>query len=522
VSGVFNDFADFVVLGLWNMDDFFNHKNFRWLPDSVFTNMVLQFDLNGNGQVQGIESPKNPWIAWDSLSYILNDAPGTSGNIKLWDHATLQAGSFTVASATWTLTSSLLPLPGDYLTFYYRDIIFQYVATGGETLASIVANLMGQINNFNWTAEGPPQALIASNPSGSDLEIKVARYGVVNTSATGNTVTFSSGIKFPGIATGSTLYINNVPYVVAGITSPMVLNLTTSPGNQTGVSYLAEYGGDDGNMITIECRNSHTTLATSGAALFGSWYQNNIQLSGGSSNVTWRISIDFTTLSIDNPRMLWLTFAPRLANGVAYAPANFDIQCTNWTITDPSSHRALKVPNPSKSTRIESRNAGAVKSGTGWVLQSGFYSGGYAYGSSTTNDKFTIIYNNQFSHDLWIGSGLYVDRGIIGVKIDGGSEILIDTYLNTGSEVVTARLVQAGLTAGQHTIVIRVTGTKNASSSGYKCYFDYLLAAFPDDVQDPLVVYTDVSCRNQSWHVRPLSATLVLDSATPRDGRADG
>ena len=54
--------------------------------------------------------------------------------------------------------------------------------------------------------------------------------------------------------------------------------------------------------------------------------------------------------------------------------------------------------------------------------------------------------------------------GIVGVKVDGGAEILYDTYsasVQNDASVTTL----TGLSAGSHTVVLRVTGTKNASST---------------------------------------------------------
>ena len=54
--------------------------------------------------------------------------------------------------------------------------------------------------------------------------------------------------------------------------------------------------------------------------------------------------------------------------------------------------------------------------------------------------------------------------GIVGVKVDGGAETLYDTYsASTQNDASVTTLT--GLSAGSHTVVLRVTGTKNASST---------------------------------------------------------
>ena len=74
--------------------------------------------------------------------------------------------------------------------------------------------------------------------------------GVVDTSSTGNTVTWNSGPKFDsGWGTNNRIWINGVWYVIASYTSSTVLVLTTSPGNQTDVVYAIAVGWHfcDGN-----------------------------------------------------------------------------------------------------------------------------------------------------------------------------------------------------------------------------------------------------------------------------------
>lgn len=700
VSGIFRDFADFAVLVVWDADDFYNHLNFKPLPDFNFQNMVLSFNLAYNGELQGIESPKFPWIAWDSLSYIKVDPitmAETPGSIKLWDHAALASGTFSVANNTWTLTQGGSGVAtNDQICFYYLDIPFNYtirkisvnysyfnsgvgvtdatgtlivnglagLITAGDTasvtitprtgspytvsyastgadsintmaqslaaaingagptnginaawssgnsftisareygtvgnlvttsgsgtgsisvtstsplaggsgshfvkigpttytyvqlfsdsstdiatgikntvnagagdpnatatsstnvvtikrkldtgaavttsasdgnandtiyqdkLITALLNIVNQINTHDWVTENAAMAIMASNPSGNDLKIQAARYGQVTVSGTG--VTWSTGNKFTGVANGSTIYFANdpgTPYTISTVNSPTSITLTAS-GPSGFQQYLAEYGGYDGNMLTVEVRSLNNNFTTSGAASFGTLYADNHQLSGGNSNVTWTISIDFTALSIYSLRQAWLTFAPKMANSAVYTATEFSAVASSWAVSDPSSHQALKIANPTKSVRVDSRDARAVKSND-WVIQSGFYLNGYIHGSHTTNGTIAISYSCQHTHDLYMGTSLYLDRGIIAYSIDGAAELTLDTYANVSPELVTRRKLSASpISAGSHTIVFRVTGTKNAASSNYYCYFNYLEASVLDDVQDPVQTYTDVS-----------------------------
>ena len=53
--------------------------------------------------------------------------------------------------------------------------------------------------------------------------------------------------------------------------------------------------------------------------------------------------------------------------------------------------------------------------------------------------------------------------------------------------------VRSGVAAGNHTVEITATFTKNAASTGYYFYFDYLWPLMPQDVPDAPKVYSDVS-----------------------------
>jgi hypothetical protein len=755
LSGVFRDFADFAVHVIWDADDFFNHITTKWLPDFDFSGMVLEFDLDYNDQLQGIESPKNAWISWDSLSYIRKD--GSSGTIKLWDHAELQSGSFSPASATWTISAGATLNSGDQLTFYYLDIPFDYslgttsanftyfagglgtahtvrvsglnlqvanatnaspiqitttaahslttgdvvtvAGVGGNTAANgawfitvidatnftlsssagngaytsggkvglrrvytftetaglsgrdvasgvaaafsgdpwvvaasfrgnpivgatnaspiritttnphylitgnavdisgvggntaangafiitrvsdteftldgsvgsgaytsggsidqsnvcfisgagsdgteilvddatdgngavtifnvsaagAVQSLVNQINQYNWPFESPAMAIIADNPSGTDLRVKAGRYGIVD--ASGTAVTWVSGQKFTGLAASSKIHIDGVQYTISAVNSPTSLTLSGSAGSLSGKRYLAEYGGWDGNMIEIQCRSKNANLTTSGASTFGAYRSESKQLTGGNSDVVWHISIDFTALGIDSLRQLWMTYAPKMANNAAYVATEFEAEFTNLAVTDPGSKRELKVAHPQKSVLVSSRDARARLSGSGWVQEAGFYYQGFAKGSSTLNDKVTIRYSCQHAHKLFLGTSLYVDRGIMAVEVDGIAYDDLDAYLSAEPPIVTRR--QIGLTsgasntfaAGIHTVVLTIKHEKNIASTGYIVYFDYLQAAVESDVQDPLVVHSDRSAAidygtNHGYSLPPARLMWMFD-----------
>lgn len=477
--GVFRDMADFAVIVLWDADNFFEHYSMKYLPNFDFGGMVLTFDLNYSG-IEPIDSPKFNWIDWATLDAVKTD--GSKVFVKLWDYATLQAGAFNVASGTITVVDNGLAA-FDRVSLWLQNIAFDYIVPNpptGVTATTVAENLRDQINQANWPSLGPTLAVMAST-AGAVITLKAARYGTVDTA--GAIVTWKTGEKFTGIAAGSTIYIAGTAHTISTVDSPTQITLTASAGTQTGVRYLAERGGYDGNMVTVYGLNKNNNLTFSAAS---------VKLAGGSSDVTWRVTIDFTARGIDQLRQTWLTLAPKLADGAAYADTEWTATFSNWSVTDPNGKRPLKIAGPG-SVRVGNRDAWAVYSGTGWAEEAGFFWHGFARRSKTANDKVTIEYHCQHTHDLWIGTSLYGDRGIAGVKLDGDTETDLDCYLDAEPAVVTRRKVRSSVAAGKHTVELRVKGTKNAASTDYFVYFDFLEAAKPADVQDPATVYTDVS-----------------------------
>lgn len=304
----------------------------------------------------------------------------------------------------------------------------------------------------------------------------------------GNTV-FDYSVSGGDTTTTVATAIKNQINALTG--SSMPLSATSSGADFT---VTCTQPGTDGN--TIELLEMHKTASTQISPNGPS------KLTGGVDPTSIHVTLDFSTMTLTSLRQCWLTLAPPLAidTGVSpnpnqtlipFAPINFSYTFTNWVITDPSSHKALKVAGLS-STLVDSRDTWAVYAGTGWTLAAGFYHAGFAQYSATANDQITITYHNQNTHDLYLGTSLFTDRGIFSVTLDGSSLADLDTYVNTGSAIQTRRVLTTAVAAGKHTLVLKVKSTHNGSSSGYNCYFDYLQAVVTSDVLDPANVYSTV------------------------------
>jgi hypothetical protein len=106
--------------------------------------------------------------------------------------------------------------------------------------------------------------------------------------------------------------------------------------------------------------------------------------------------------------------------------------------------------------------------------------------------KVTLRYSYPRQHDLHLGTFLNTDCGKATVSVDGVATTH-DLYLNEYGGTTANLKVRGGVAAGNHTVEITATFTKNAASTGYYFYFDYLWPLEAQDVPDAPQIYTDVS-----------------------------
>ena len=333
------------------------------------------------------------------------------------------------------------------------------------------AALAEAINTTNWISANTPHALVAAD-SGSQITLTAGRYGTVDVS--GTSVSWVSGARFSGLTVGSFFRIAGIYASIASIDSPTQLTLAASAGSASAVAYTAPRGGSDGNRIQLYTLSNNATLAFDQSAL---------QLSGGQSDVAWNISLDFSALGIDQIRQCWLTFAPALS-GAAFATAEWQAQFSNWQLTGPENKKILQVAGPG-SVRVESDSSACSYSGT-WNNESGFYSKYFAKATSDPNSTVIITYTCQFAHDLYLGTSLYSDRAVAGIRLDGDTETSLDCRISSGAAVVTRRLLRRGVTPGKHVVTMRM------QQPGV-LYFDFLEAAVLSGIPAPLPARNGIS-----------------------------
>jgi O-glycosyl hydrolase len=125
----------------------------------------------------------------------------------------------------------------------------------------------------------------------------------------------------------------------------------------------------------------------------------------------------------------------------------------------------------------------------------GAYNGTTSY-SNHTNDSVTVAFTGT---QISFYASKSADSGKAAISVDGGAETVVDLYSATrqGNQLV---YTSPALPSGNHTLQVRVTGTKSASSSGYFVSPDRVLVNGSTSVDDH-VRGTGQNQFNYHWHM---------------------
>jgi hypothetical protein len=424
-------------------------------------------------------------------------------------------------------------------------------------LTTFPRRIAESINSFDWNSPAPSLGLIAE-ASGTNLTIKPARYGTCNVASDGVTVTWVAGHKFQGLAVGAIIHVNGEPNVVASVDSNTSLQLTNAVAVAPlgGVRFLTERGGRDGNflrlrrqalrpssgtvnvaagVVTYVSGNDFTGLipnrsirvnnvdfgiasvdsatqltldtvtGTANNVSYAATIEDNpgittaedeLQLEDGSSDVVWRVALDFSNTlvktdgdsipqPIDDLFEAWLTIAPRLTDAADFVDAEFALALRNMSVADPNNHRPLQIAGPG-SVRINSRQRDIQYDGFGWVEKAGFYDQGFARETAGWGERVTIKYRCQFTHDLYVGTEIKNSGSSVTVTLDSDSPTSLNTQMVSDPPIVAIRKVRTNVPAGVHQLALTCDGNGVFT-------FDHIEAAVPSDVPDPSQVFTDIS-----------------------------
>ncbi len=166
VSGSWRQQADWAVVE-WNRDNVFEHPLFRNLPDGDLSGLCLSYQETRSNCIP-IDSNLYATVDWPYLRVWAD--PGTGERvyrIPLLEHATPIEGTYTPASATFTLGGTACG--GDYIEFAWDEEHYTYQLYGLDTLTSAAANLADSINRYSHTiqacARGTTITLTLTDPS---------------------------------------------------------------------------------------------------------------------------------------------------------------------------------------------------------------------------------------------------------------------------------------------------------------------------------------------------------------------
>jgi hypothetical protein len=132
---------------------------------------------------------------------------------------------------------------------------------------------------------------------------------------------------------------------------------------------------------------------------------------------------------------------------------------------------------------IEEDDPWVVKSGYWeWAPADGFafWSQGRAIRAAASGASLNIETHCQSTHDIYVGTSLDSNCGIVQASLDGGTPVTLDCY---GSAVQVHRKLFGGVTPGQHGVILTLTGNKNTASQQY---VSRLRRCLPGDERAPI------------------------------------
>ncbi len=498
VTGVFRDPSDFTVLVLWDADDYFNHPSLKYLPDTNFSGLTLQFDASYQN-LMPLNSTKYATIDWPYLDVQFSD--GTSKQVRLNDYSQVIANPDAPASGTFEIVAPALQA-WDRLTLWYLNINFDYTVPGSaqgtlqfyidaphktytvtiaersysytlgdtDTAATLVRHLLDAIN----AGGGDPDIVASAGGSAGEVTL-TARTDLgpaVAVSASDNATLHLFPVKASTVARELARQINAADY--DAVQAPFGLRAVSDGAKLT---ITTTRGGFDANFVRLLAVHKTDTLKTS---------QQVLHLSGGDSTATLRVNYDFAAklgeARARQIRKMWLTFAPRLADAQAYTSQEWHAAFTNWTVTGAEAVRQLQVPGPC-SYWIGATDSGCQFEGA-WSLVDGFYLGGLGR-AGQVGAKLSVRYSSAYPHDLWLATELNATGGTVNAELDAGARTSAVITSGGGGAVTVRKLLFGGLAAGQHTLTLTVaSGT---------LLFDHLIVCVPVTDIPTLPAQSDLS-----------------------------
>ncbi len=462
VRGHFQDAADFAVVVLYDADNFFEHPRIRYVPDFDFSGMTLQFDVQYEN-LMPLNCRKFPTIDWPYLD--IQPAQGEPVRVRLSDHATVIDTPDQPASTQFQIVGDALE-GYDRLTLWYLNMAFDYTVPGkvsveypffagtpgtihwinvadrtylyveqdGDSSAAVAAALIAAVN----AGTGDPDVTAGTGADPWVVRLR-ARRGDGSTTAVGASGQPSESlhhIDAAFVCQQMAAQINGADYAAAE--APFALR---AEAQGTTLRIETVEGGFDANFLRMYAVSKNERLRTA---------EPEAVFSGGASTAILRVSLDFTALGQTQIRRMWLTLAPRLANGTDYSGAEWLAKFTNWQVSGPEETLRLRVAGLD-SVRVEATDGRCTYSGA-WSAEAGFFPGGLAQVAQGQGASVEVRYSCPQPHGLWVWARLGEEQGIVNVEIDGQPHGQFSAHLEPEAGVVTRRRLAAWLAPGSHTV----------------------------------------------------------------------
>jgi hypothetical protein len=548
ISGIFQAAEDFAVLGLYNAYDYFNHLRLKHLPKTDLSGLKLEFDIEYDQTLDGtirFDAAKYPSVSWDAITFVCG--AGDIYEVRLLGHATVVAGGEAPASCRLDANGTW-PTDGlDWLHLYFRDTRYTVASDQVEgTAYDVMVRFAEIINTSGEEVEGrygPDQSsvitatAIRTGPEGASSgalvltfatpPLPAARYGklgnldrVLVTSGhqgVGGQSMDWTGFRNPRFTGGD----DDTKYRIAlDFTQPLLDKLgRTVPMNDCRKIYMVfaprfervEEELEDGCFLTTDATAGDTMLHVDDASkLTGGRY-----FIGDSSSEErlLLVCLDSTTeitvqRGYQNSTPAAWAAGTRLKKVSPVTGVAADIEwCATISNIEVTGDRTLKVGGGAP--RIEESDGRCKYTGfwedyiygAGWPSQ--WWSAGHA--KRTTTGKIRVRYSYPGLHDLYLGTFLSNDCGMVSVSVDGDTPTIHDLHLDEYGGTTASLKLRGDLSGGTHTVEI------TATSDGY-FYFDYLWPLVPQDVPDSPRVYDNVSLaidfdtdhgykKPPAWHV---------------------
>ncbi|MDP8904628.1 MAG: S8 family serine peptidase [Chloroflexota bacterium] len=283
----------------------------------------------------------------------------------------------------------------------------------------------------------------------------------------GSAITGYTVTSDPGALTCATA--GELSCTVGGLTNGTTYTFTVSATNAIGTGPPSA----PSNSVTPSAPDTSAPIVSAPRAAFVSPQQVSTTVA---TRVSWTAATDpsgiasyrlqrsqdggsWTTVTLPSPSATSVTI--RLASGAYH---RFRLRAT-----DGAGNVGAYVTTPSaKLGRAQERNSAISWSGSWKRVALSGASGGYVRKSTAAGSRATYSFSGTA---VALVSTRGPSRGIAEIWLDGTKVATIDLY---ASSLQTSRVVWASgtLTAGSHTLQVRVTGTRNPASSGVRVDVD--------------------------------------------------